>query len=46
MTALMITSYNGPKETVALLLRKGANNDATNKVRIPQHITMFQSMSS
>jgi ankyrin repeat protein len=33
----MLASANGKTDTVELLLKKGANIEATNKVRIPQH---------
>jgi ankyrin repeat protein len=37
----MNASRNGKKDTVALLLDKGANIEAKNSVRIRQHSTLF-----
>jgi ankyrin repeat protein len=45
MTVLMGASRNGETDTVVLLLQRGANIEAKNNVRTPQHNTMFQSMS-
>jgi ankyrin repeat protein len=42
----MMASANGKTDTVTLLLDKGANIEATNSVRIPQHSTLSQSVSS
>jgi ankyrin repeat protein len=42
----MHASLNGKTDTVALLLDKGANIEAKDTVRIPQHSTLFQSLSS
>jgi hypothetical protein len=36
----------GKTDTVALLLDKGANIEAKDSVRIPQHSTLFQSLFS
>jgi hypothetical protein len=37
---------NGETDTVWFLLGRGANIEATDKVRLPQHSTVVQSMSS
>jgi ankyrin repeat protein len=42
----MHASLYGKTDTVTLLLDKGANINATSNVRIPQHSTLFQSVSS
>jgi ankyrin repeat protein len=42
----MYASIKGKTDTVALLLDKGANIEAEDRVRIPQHSTLFQSLSS
>jgi hypothetical protein len=41
LTALMWAIRKGETDTVALLLDKGANIDATSSVRIPEHTTVF-----
>jgi ankyrin repeat protein len=46
VTALTNASFNGKTDTVALLLDKGANIEATDIVRVPEHSTLFQSLSS
>jgi ankyrin repeat protein len=42
----MLASLYGKTDTVALLLDKGANIEADDDVRVPQHSTLFQSLSS
>jgi ankyrin repeat protein len=39
MTSLMAASFNGHVEAVRVLIEKGANLEAANKVRIHSHAT-------
>jgi ankyrin repeat protein len=42
----MTACQSSETDTVALLLDRGANLEAKDHVRIPEHSTIFQSMSS
>jgi ankyrin repeat protein len=42
----MHASQEGKTDTVTVLLEKGANIEAKDPVRTPQHSTLFQSVSS